>query len=235
MVEPTSPQQEPEPPPIVAPPLVGGSLSLDDTGRITDDVACRQCGYNLHGLHPDGACPECETSIWRSVHGHLLRFCDPEWVDKLARGAGHLVIAIVAMIVVLIAFYVATNVMWAVMPGLPFKVIYGGLLAAWFVIMGAVAWGCWRITSPEPGMTLAAFWQSARGAGRVGLIVGLVLVVTGTVCNPDYYSFFRGIGVYAPGLTALSPVQDGCAAGPGWLAGCWQLGLEGCSTVPASG
>lgn len=141
MVESRSPQREPEPPPIVAPPRVGRSLSLDDTGRIAEDVACRQCGYNLHGLHPDGACPECETSIWRPVHGHLLRFCDPEWVGKLARGAGHLVIAMVAMIVVWIAFYVPTTLMWAITPGVPFRVIYGGLLAAWLVIMGVFAWG----------------------------------------------------------------------------------------------
>jgi hypothetical protein len=38
------------------------------------DLHCFSCGYNLRGLHPDGACPECgnplegfEPYVWRGV------------------------------------------------------------------------------------------------------------------------------------------------------------------------
>jgi len=43
------------------------------------DQHCFSCGYNLRGLHPDGACPECgnplegiEPYVWRAVC-HVIR------------------------------------------------------------------------------------------------------------------------------------------------------------------
>ena len=60
-------------------------IRLDDDGRILeDDLACLACGYNLRGLLPDGACPECGTAVGRSTHGNLLRFCDPRRISARA-------------------------------------------------------------------------------------------------------------------------------------------------------
>ena len=54
-------------------------IRLDDNGRILeDDLACVACSYNLRGLSPDGACPECGTTVERSTRGNLLRFSDPK-------------------------------------------------------------------------------------------------------------------------------------------------------------
>ena len=61
-------------------------VAIDEDGRIIGDVTCRGCGYNLRGLTPDGVCPECAIAIGRSVKGDLLQYCDPAWVDRLARG-----------------------------------------------------------------------------------------------------------------------------------------------------
>src|ERR1051325_11587020 len=50
------------------------------------DVGCRKCSYNLRGLHIDGRCPECGAAIELSVHGDLLRFSDPAWLDLIGAG-----------------------------------------------------------------------------------------------------------------------------------------------------
>lgn len=71
-------------------------LRLDDDGRILDDdLACFACGYILHGLSPDGACPECGTAIERSTQGNLLWLCHPMWVGRLAVGMQLLFISFV--------------------------------------------------------------------------------------------------------------------------------------------
>jgi hypothetical protein len=69
--------------------------ALDADGRLIDDLACRSCGYALRGLPASGACPECATAVGRSIHGDLLRFCEPDWVVRIARGVRLLVIGFI--------------------------------------------------------------------------------------------------------------------------------------------
>ena len=51
-----------------------------------EDLPCIHCGYNLRGLATDGRCPECGTSIARSIHGDLLSWADPLWLKRIDRG-----------------------------------------------------------------------------------------------------------------------------------------------------
>lgn len=51
-----------------------------------EDLPCIHCGYNLRGLAPDGRCPECGTSIARSIHGDLLSAADPAWLTRVSQG-----------------------------------------------------------------------------------------------------------------------------------------------------
>jgi hypothetical protein len=104
------------------------------------DLPCRNCGFNLRGLSPDRACPECGTSIELSLREPLLRFAEPGWVRTLARGAtwvlaGVLVgfIAGVAAAVVAAQGAVLPAVLIASVPQVPYVL------------------GIWWLTSPEPG------------------------------------------------------------------------------------
>ncbi len=48
---------------------------------------CETCGYDLHGLPPDGRCPECGSVIDPSLRRELIRFGHPGWVSGLHRGS----------------------------------------------------------------------------------------------------------------------------------------------------
>ena len=75
---------------------IATQLRLDEDGGILDDdLVCLACGYRLRGLAPEGACPERGTLVGRSIHGNLLRFCDPHWIGRLALGAQFIVAALI--------------------------------------------------------------------------------------------------------------------------------------------
>jgi hypothetical protein len=59
------------------------------------DLPCRRCGYNLRGLTIPGQCPECQAQLALATIGNDLRFCDPTWVMRLARGMNWLCVAVV--------------------------------------------------------------------------------------------------------------------------------------------
>ncbi|HYO08276.1 MAG TPA: DUF2007 domain-containing protein [Tepidisphaeraceae bacterium] len=48
-------------------------------GPIPADVACSRCGYNLHGLHPAGRCPECGAAILPSLLAILRQDAPDRW------------------------------------------------------------------------------------------------------------------------------------------------------------
>src|SRR3954465_9179043 len=81
----------------------GPSPAVDPAGNVIADVPCRRCSYNLRGLNYAGRCPERGTAVGQSIYGNLLRFSDPQWVDKLARGVNLILWGIVAIIVSFIA------------------------------------------------------------------------------------------------------------------------------------
>lgn len=91
------------PPPVVpaARPLsTGAAPKLDQAGLIAEDLPCRHCGYNLRTLSMEVQCPECGTSVGRSVHGDYLRYADPAWVRVLATGATLVLVAIILQVLV---------------------------------------------------------------------------------------------------------------------------------------
>ncbi len=62
------------------------TVELDSRGHIDQPVSCARCGYELRGLNPRGACPECGRMIIRSIRGNLLRYADADWVKMLRDG-----------------------------------------------------------------------------------------------------------------------------------------------------
>ena len=147
-------------------------VALDDEGRLTEDIPCRRCGYNLRGLALDRSCPECATAVGRSVHGDLLRFCDPGWVGTLAAGAKLLVIAVVAEFGLGLAYIVAMATAFFV--GMPVGVAAAGLILVAAVVAAIQIIAFWKLTTPDPGKDETGV-ITVRSAARYALVAATVL------------------------------------------------------------
>lgn len=156
---------------------------LDDVGVVAIDVQCLRCGYNLRGLRGDGLCPECAAPVGRSTQGDFLRFADPGWVRRLARGS-RLVVAgittvVIAVIVAVVGFFGAAmlNASGGGMSGGGFgaAVAIGLVLAvlAWLASMACLYGGAWLLTSPDPRQIGRDAQVTSRKLVRLWLLVGL--------------------------------------------------------------
>ncbi len=218
----------PTPPPLAPPvqPIWPSDLPpimLDDRGCIAQDIACRSCGYALRGLPPTGVCPECATPVGRSIHGDLLRFCDPKWVERVALGVNILVIAFIVSIVgsiligaAVIAILAATgtrNVMAFLIP----LGIFALATAAANVI------GYWLATTRDPGKDESGKPVTARAVARWAIVASSVFSVAAVPFDPTIARFtgaslladpalqialsvlsaFAGQGLNALGMVAL--------------------------------
>jgi hypothetical protein len=147
--------------PFIAPALPADML--DSAGTLSQDVKCRRCGYNLRGLHHAGRCPECGTPVGLSCHGDLLRFADPLWLDKLARGA----LLIVWGVLISIVVRVGGGTILA-LTGAPMLTPMLGVLAS---IVGL--YGAWLLTEPDPSGIGEDRYVSDRRIVRFALATGI--------------------------------------------------------------
>lgn len=155
---------------------------VDASGTVINEVHCRRCGYDLRGLQLNGLCPECGTPVGRSISVDLLRYADPEWVDKLARGSKLIMGGMTAMVVLMIlgacgGFATAVATRGAGM--LPFGFIVAGLL-----FLGAYAfiyYGAWLHTTPDPGAVEEANQITPRRLVRFAIISAIVSSVLGWI------------------------------------------------------
>ena len=51
------------------------SVIVDEKGRLTSDVICPSCHYNLRGIQQDGRCPECRFPVEKAI----LTANTPHW------------------------------------------------------------------------------------------------------------------------------------------------------------
>jgi hypothetical protein len=68
---------------------------LDDAGRLTADVPCLNCRYNLRGLAPEGVCPECGTPVFDKSR---LCFAAPTWLQRLNLGLMLLLVVLLLLL-----------------------------------------------------------------------------------------------------------------------------------------
>ena len=154
---------------------------------IAQDVPCRKCGYNLRGLTPSMRCPECGTAVGYSFQGDLLRFCNPEWVDTLGRGAylvvwGFVVIiagAVLSIIIGLASGQSATT---------------GGSARLVQQLTGAIGWimttvGWWLLTQPDPVGLGEDEYGTSRKIIRVALVLNVFSQVLNFFVNAEAVSF----------------------------------------------
>lgn len=166
------------PPPILPPPVietVDPEVQFDENGRIADELSCRSCGYNLQGLHPEGLCPECGTSIVRSIYGDKLRYSDPAWISRLARGTLWIIIGLFTSTIG--AFIIGGSIVGLAAVGSvsqSFTTAIGGLLGAGLSIITII--GVWWLTSPDPGQFETESKFSARVIGRWCILANFMQV-----------------------------------------------------------
>ncbi len=160
---------QPTPPPIVAPPLPGApaarEIVFDEAGRIAEDLPCLRCGYNLRGLGSEAACPECASAVGRSIQGDLLRFCNPDWLARLAKG-------LLLIIIGVLAGFVVSMLLTGVMMGLAasgaisMAATMAGVGLVGFSTSLVVVIGVWWLTAPDPARTERERPVTARTLAR---------------------------------------------------------------------
>lgn len=140
-------------------PLVADALAWD--------VPCVTCGYNLRGLTPEGACPECASPVAGSIRA-AREPITPTAARGLARGCALL--------------HVAAVVAALALPFAPFSPYPDGWLAPWLRTLTLAAilvslvvggWGAWvltrfRLMPPRLGWG----WNVVRRAARLLTTIG---------------------------------------------------------------
>ncbi len=156
-------------------------LRLDTDGNIDEDLLCLKCDYNLRGLDPNRRCPECDMAVGRSIHGDMLRFCDPAWVERLASGMDWIRLGVILgltafiLILALVATTSAPRAAMASVSGL----VAGAVVATIGFILVI---GFWKATSPEPDRPSRQRVLDARVLARYCTEGGLLLALVGGLC-----------------------------------------------------
>jgi hypothetical protein len=180
----------------------GAALAVDEVGCLAEDVPCRKCGYNLRGLPIAARCPECMTAVGRSVHGDLLRFCDPGWVEQLAGGMRLFVVAIIVGIVVGLMFGIALSVSvirtGSVSPPVLIAMI---LLMAPLTVIQLLAY--WKITTPDPGRDESDRPITLRFLARYALIGSTILGIVSSLTDPQNLNVFGSGAAGFPGAAVV--------------------------------
>ncbi len=186
---------------------------------LADDRPCLQCGYNLRGLSPAGACPECGTPVQRSLLGNLLVYSSREYVRQLVIGVRLIWWSITIAILLgiggaLLGFMLSAAVGGAASFG--HVVALGGLVTT---AMGLVGW--WLLSSPDPAVLGEDKAVGARKVLRVSLVVSAACFLANTVFQYGFGRvggsvlapmFGRGLGIGGAGAPSTSTAIDWLAA-----------------------
>lgn len=168
-----------------------GAFEPSEPVAIATDIACRKCGYNLRGLSIDARCPECGIAVAVSTSGDLLRYCDPQWVSLLARGAGLMLKGIAVIFLGTIGAIILGAALGPKGPIIALVAIVGGDLM--------IVAGSWLLTTPDPSGVGEDQYGTARKVIRVTLLIGvgdtLIDLVTTSIAVPlDISRVFKVIG-----------------------------------------
>lgn len=150
--------------------------------ELQTDLPCVRCFYNLRGLMPHGACPECGHPIAPSLDPSRLVFADPRWLGDVTRAIELLYRALPALALVLVLLPVAFwPYLWT---GQGAGVVVFRALFSIALVLGALVAlvGCLRMTAREPAASIAAAPEVELWLARVGTIatgaatVGMILL-----------------------------------------------------------
>ena len=162
---------------------------LDDAGTVIADVSCRRCGYNLRGLSRDGRCPECATPVAPSVQRDLLRYAEPKYVRRIARGNSciwvGLILALLSSGLLYAGYLVAPAFADSASDSLMLIAAAAGVLLGAASLFGIIAFFCglWMITAPEPSVFGARQRDRSARLARRCLLASVVGVGTSTLVD----------------------------------------------------
>lgn len=160
------------------------SGSVNDTLSVRRPIGCRNCGYLLIGLRPEGECPECGVSIAESLRPSLVRglrgselvaLRRSAWMQAVAIAIGLAGSAAAPQIAVVAVLPVAAATLLTVASVLALDDLTRGIpvLQARFPLAGAVS-----VLSPILAVFLVFAGGAAVGAsGRLDAEVGTLVVV----------------------------------------------------------
>lgn len=136
-------------------------------------ATCNACGYDLHGLSLDGACPECGRPVADSLRGIELRFAAPDYLATLRGGITlYLAVSLLELLVAFLSWPLATSIGARNPAGIEAIFSMAGVMLSIVAGLGFV-----KFTSPDPGLLAAEQPRNARRLARVGML----LIIGGAV------------------------------------------------------
>lgn len=159
------PEPLPPPPPIPTrkTPSPSRLVKEDDSA----DRPCRNCGYNLLGLPPEGNCPECGEPIGASRKTSLIRDANPHWARQVALGAKLILAGVIGQYLAGFAIFVVAAGGQVMIPG----VINAGLGV---VGAGVCALGAWLLTLRDPSGRGEDDYGVIRQIARIAVCIGIL-------------------------------------------------------------
>lgn len=143
--------------------------------EIAEDTQCIRCGYNLRGLSKGGLCPECGIPIERSLRGDLLKYADPEWLEKLRFGVSLKLWNIVLSILLAFGVSILIGVAGWGQPLLMTTTWIGAVLGLWATFL---------ITAQEPRISLQEDTVTLRTTIRFCAVAGFLGTTLPSVIAP---------------------------------------------------
>ena len=153
---------------------------LDGAGAVARDAPCRECGYNLRGLHPEDRCPECAAPVLTTIRGNFLHFSNLHWRARVVTGVDWMLWAGAGVLLAMVLPFVQVYIPAVRIPTAPLT----------FIMQLAGYYGVWLCTTPEPGCFEKR--TSVRACARVAVVAWLGLRVLGWLAAASPFGAFVG-------------------------------------------
>lgn len=191
---------------------------LDRTSAVIENgLHCAACGYNLHGLRHDGACPECGRRIEDAIVRSDLRFTSFRSIKRTRLGIALWAVSLALPPLGMIAFSAAIFVsppFWGDRQS-AFWQIYKAAIHAWvYAPSVAVLVSCLSIIL----IALPLQRRFERFKPRLGFVAAALALITGAYIGLSLY--WRLSGLSAANVRTWHVVLSWIALGARGLAPC---------------